>query len=205
MSLFDDKITKNIAEVAAKILNQPKPVVEEKETSPQVLQEIEKQQTEKKIITEEKQKGGKLFSVISEKIEKLGLSKENSADVTNTVLDRLHKDTFSQLIETYRKSGFKGLNESISEEVDNETFTKEIKDQQENSEGKKKKKIADAAVGCVQKEEASEELEERTLTPEEEAKKEKIVKSMKLPEFRKRYGEKGENVMYATATEKAKE
>lgn len=49
-------------------------------------------------------------------------------------------------------------------------------------------------------------ITERTLSPGEEAKKEKYVKGMKKKagEFKKRYGEKGEEVMHATATKMAK-
>lgn len=49
-------------------------------------------------------------------------------------------------------------------------------------------------------------ISERTLSPGEEAKKEKYVKGMKKKsgEFKKRYGEKGEEVMHATATKMAK-
>ena len=59
-------------------------------------------------------------------------------------------------------------------------------------------------VASVRKEET--ELDERTLTPAETAKKEKIVKSMKkgLSGFKQRYGERAKEVMYATATARAK-
>ena len=51
-----------------------------------------------------------------------------------------------------------------------------------------------------------EQIEERTLSPKEVEKKEEYAKSMKkkMGEFRKRYGKRAKNVMYATATEKAK-
>lgn len=50
-------------------------------------------------------------------------------------------------------------------------------------------------------------LEEKTLTPAETAKKEEIVKSMKKGKagFIERYGKRAKEVMYATATKKAKE
>ena len=50
------------------------------------------------------------------------------------------------------------------------------------------------------------EIDEKTLTNAETAKKEKIVKSMKknLPGFRARYGDRAKEVMYATATKQAK-
>jgi hypothetical protein len=49
-------------------------------------------------------------------------------------------------------------------------------------------------------------IAERKLSPEQEGKKEKFVKGMKKKsgEFKKRYGEKGEEVMHATATKMAK-
>ena len=50
-------------------------------------------------------------------------------------------------------------------------------------------------------------LEEKHLTPPETRKKEEIVMSMKkgLPGFKKRYGERAKEVMYATATKRAKQ
>ena len=49
-------------------------------------------------------------------------------------------------------------------------------------------------------------ISERTLSPGEEEKREKYVKGMKKKsgEFEKRYGKKGKEVMYATATKMAK-
>ncbi len=49
-------------------------------------------------------------------------------------------------------------------------------------------------------------ISERALSPEEEGKKEKFVKGMKSKsgEFKKRYGDKGEQVMHATASKMAK-
>jgi len=51
------------------------------------------------------------------------------------------------------------------------------------------------------------ELEERTLSPAETKKKEEIVMSMKknLPGFRARYGKRAKDVLYATATQRAKD
>jgi hypothetical protein len=50
------------------------------------------------------------------------------------------------------------------------------------------------------------ELDEKTLTSAETAKKEEIVKSMKknLAGFKSRYGKDAKSVMYATATKQAK-
>jgi len=49
-------------------------------------------------------------------------------------------------------------------------------------------------------------LAERTLSPGEQKKREKYVKGMKKVkgDFEKRYGKRGEDVMYATATKMAK-
>ena len=49
-------------------------------------------------------------------------------------------------------------------------------------------------------------ISERTLSSDEETKREKYVKGMKKVkgDFKKRYGEKGDEVMYATATKMAK-
>ena len=58
------------------------------------------------------------------------------------------------------------------------------------------------------KKEEVEQIDERTLSEPETAEKERLVKSMKknLAGFKQRYGkETGENVMYATATARAKE
>jgi len=51
------------------------------------------------------------------------------------------------------------------------------------------------------------ELNERTLTPAEDNKKEEMVMSMKknIQGFKERYGDKAKSVMYATATKHAKE
>lgn len=50
------------------------------------------------------------------------------------------------------------------------------------------------------------EIKERTLSPSEKKKKEKYVKGMKKAQgqFKKKYGERGEEVMHATATKMAK-
>lgn len=278
MSIFNDKITKNVADVAAKIMN-TKPVVEDKKQNLEVLDEKVgdwiyktdwngpgkgRQSTElspEEHINAANWHSNKISELKSGKVSVYGkllsrreiedkmdyhkkmlnmhwdmgrpnipMSDEDSKrvkDVISKIKQKKHddafsnhelplrdyrqvakesKESFSDLISIYKNKGFKGLNETIIEEVDNETFTKEIKDQQENSEGKKKKKIANAADMSVviQKEES---LEEKELTPEEKAKKEKIVMSMKknFGDFKKRYGDKAKEVMYATATDKAKE
>jgi hypothetical protein len=93
-----------------------------------------------------------------------------------------------------------------NEEVDSETFKKEMEDQKAKFDGKKKgADVAKASVQAVKQEEV--ELDERTLTEPETKKKEEVVKSMKknLQGFKDRYGDRAKNVMYATATKTAKE
>ena len=160
MSLFDSKITQNVAEAALKIMQDSTKKEEVIETSEMLSEEISysaKKAREGKDIG----KKGKMFAKISKEAGERYGSEEKGEKVAGAVLAKLRKESFSDLINTYKEKGFKGLNESlIKEEPDNETFTKEIKDQQENSEGKKKKKIANAAVQGVeiQKEEAMNEL-----------------------------------------------
>jgi hypothetical protein len=77
------------------------------------------------------------------------------------------------------------------------------------SHGKAGAAHLDSANKIVQKHNVSEEveLEERTLTEPEAKKKEEIVMSMKkkLSGFKDRYGDRAKEVMYATATARAKE
>jgi hypothetical protein len=70
---------------------------------------------------------------------------------------------------------------------------------------KKVKSDIETTKKALKKEEF--ELDEKTLTAAETAKKEQIVKSMKknLPGFKSRYGDRAKEVMYATATKQAKQ
>ena len=70
---------------------------------------------------------------------------------------------------------------------------------------KKVKSDIETTKKALKKEEI--ELEEKTLTSAETKKKEQIVKSMKkgLSGFKSRYGDRATEVMYATATKRAKE
>lgn len=124
--------------------------------------------------------------------------------------------SFTELIEAYQEKGIRGLNEAckkkkekVEEEVDNETFTKELKDQIASMEGKKKQPPVAAAAtqGVKSMDEEVEELDERSLSQSESEKKEKYVKGMKknLKGFKERYGERAKDVAYATATKMAKE
>lgn len=63
---------------------------------------------------------------------------------------------FSEMLDLINSQGLKALSEMIKEEPDNETFTKELKDQQDKSEGKKKQ--PDLAKGSVQAVKVEEEM-----------------------------------------------
>ena len=100
-----------------------------------------------------------------------------------------------------------GYVETTVEEVTNDEFTKEFKDQQASFEGKKKQpKVAVGKTTGVKEMPESVELEERELSKDEAKKKEDYVKGMKkgLSGFKDRYGERAKSVMYATATKMAK-
>jgi len=114
---------------------------------------------------------------------------------------------FSEMLDLINSQGLKALSEMINEEPDNETFTKELKDQEAKAAGKKKQPdLAKGAIQSVKVEEDVEQVEERSLTEPEMKKKEEIVKSMKkgLAGFKARYGDRAKEVMYATATKQAK-
>jgi len=114
---------------------------------------------------------------------------------------------FSEMLDLINSQGLKALSEMINEEPDNETFTKELKDQEAKAAGKKKQPdLAKGAIQSVKVEEETEQVEERSLTEPEMKKKEEIVKSMKkgLAGFKARYGDRAKEVMYATATKQAK-
>jgi len=130
--------------------------------------------------------------------------------------------TFSGILENYAQNGLKSFSSIfLKEEPDNEQFTKEVETAQEKSEGKgKKAKVGAAAVQAVevQKEEFDMDdindingvkmssIDERELSDEEMQKREQYAKGMKkkLSGFKKRYGERAKEVMYATATKMAK-
>ena len=140
---------------------------------------------------------------------------------------RSMKESFSSMIEAYNEGGLKSLSQKlVSEEPDNEQFTKELEDQKASMEGKKKQPAvaAPATQGVKNMPEELElnadeingvaietipeevELDERSLTADEKADKEKYVKGMKkkLSSFKDRYGERAKEVIYATSTKMAK-
>ena len=117
-------------------------------------------------------------------------------EVEGNTIEVLDADKVNGVVET-----------AIEEEATEEEFNKELKDQQASFAGKKPQpKVAAGKTTGVKTMPEEVELDERTLTPAETAKKEKIVKSMKkgLAGFKQRYGERAKSVMYATATKQAK-
>jgi hypothetical protein len=113
-----------------------------------------------------------------------------------------------QTVEVIDADKVNGVVATIVEEPTNDEFTKEFEDQKASFEGKKKqpKVAAGKTTGVKVMPEEVEQIDERTLTSAETAKKEQIVKSMKkgLSGFKQRYGERAKEVMYATATKQAK-
>jgi hypothetical protein len=65
---------------------------------------------------------------------------------------------FSEMLDLINTHGLKALSEMIKEEPDNETFTKELKDQEAKAAGKKKQ--ADIAKGSVQAVKVEEDVEQ---------------------------------------------
>jgi hypothetical protein len=122
------------------------------------------------------------------------------------------KKKFSEMVEIYQSTGIKGLfeeldQEEIAEEATNDEFKKELDKAQAKSEGKEKADVAAAATkGTKEMKEEIEELDERQLTEPEAKKKEDMVKGMKkgIQGFKDRYGDRAKEVMYATATARAK-
>ena len=141
------------------------------------------------------------------------------------------KKKMSEMVATFKEQGLKGLfetlkkDEVIVEEPTSAEFDAQLADAKQRAAGTKKQaEVSKPAVQAVQNEEThttvefidyndvngvkiSEiDLEERTLTEPETKKKEEIVKSMKkgISGFKERYGDRAKDVMYATATARAK-
>ncbi len=135
-----------------------------------------------------------------------------------------HRRKFTEMIESYAEGGLKYIASLIQEEPDNEQFTKEVDDVKRKATQKKspedEARVAKASVQAVKQEETEiqvinadiangvemVDIEERSLTEPEMKKKEEIVMSMKkkMPGFKERYGDRAKEVMYATATARAK-
>ena len=132
-------------------------------------------------------------------------------------------ESFSALLDVYKESGLKGLEEAlVKEEPTNDQYNAELDDAKAKAEGKKKQPdLTKGYIQAVKNEETEIEvidadkvngvqidtIEEREMTEPEMKKREEIVKSMKkgMAGFKERYGERAKNVMYATAAKIAKE
>lgn len=137
----------------------------------------------------------------------------------NFVRSKRVNESFSDMISSYQEDGLKYIASLVKEEPDSEEFKKELDDQKSKMDGKKKGgDVAKASVQAVKSEEYEvidaneingvriDTIEERSLTEPEEKKKEEMVKGMKkgMAGFKERYGDRAKEVMYATATSKAK-
>jgi hypothetical protein len=89
------------------------------------------------------------------------------------------------------------VHQQLSEKVNTFERTNSFDSVVENHEYQKNRAMLDVI---------RQEIKERTLSDEEKGKKEKYVKGMKKASgtFKKKYGDKGEEVMHATATKMAK-
>jgi len=128
-------------------------------------------------------------------------------------------ESFSALLDVYKESGLKGLEEAlVKEEPTNDQYNAELDDAKAKAEGKKKQPdLTKGYIQAVKNEEIEvldadkvngvqiETIEEKEMTEPEMKKREEIVKSMKkgMKGFKERYGERAKEVMYATATKQA--
>ena len=205
---FNNEKTRNVAEIAAKIMYGEQPVSEELKGG---QKKIDKNHNGKidgqdfAILRGQKKANEEVESIEEVKMADLpstkvqgrayGSSKPQPSafDVLKGPKDKelksieaeKKKKKMSEMVSLYKEGGMKAFFESVKkedlvvEEPDNEQFTKEVEDQKKRAAGTKPQaEVAKAAVQSVQQEEV-EQVEERTLTPGETKKKEEIVKSMK--------------------------
>jgi len=150
-----------------------------------------------------KKKTNESFTAMLEMYNEHGL--KYLAELGRVEEDVLIDETPGQDIQVINADIQNGYAEMTVEEVDNETFTKEVNAQKEKAVGKgKKAEVAKPSVQAVKQEEV--QMDERTLTASEKKEKEMNVKGMKknLSGFKDRYGDRAKSVMYATATKMAK-
>jgi hypothetical protein len=146
--------------------------------------------------------------------EMLQLYNEAGVEVISKIVPQTVKfgDTEVELIDANIVNGAVGI--TVAEGATNAQFTAQLKTAEWKSTTKdadnvmpvkKKAEVAKPSVQAVKQEEV-EQIEERTLTSGETAKKEDYVKGMKksVSGFKDRYGDKAKSVMYATATKMAK-
>lgn len=123
------------------------------------------------------------------------LSNKVSSDSLNESLAR--NFGYRLKIDQFSESQLANAQLQLSEKITTFEKTSSFDSVLENADYQKTKLMLDVIRQAVQ---------ERTLSEPEKEKKEKYVKGMKKakPEFEKRYGDKGDEVMYATATKMAK-
>lgn len=123
------------------------------------------------------------------------LSNKVTSDMLNESL--ANKFGYRLSIDKFSDQDLEKVQLKLSEKITSFEKTNSFDSVLENNEYQKNRAMLDVIRQA---------LKERTLSDEEKTKKEKYVKGMKKAsgEFKKRYGEKGEEVMHATATKMAK-
>jgi phosphotransferase system IIB component len=123
------------------------------------------------------------------------LSNKMSSDVLNESLAK--KFGYKLSLNKFTESQLQQAHSQLSEKVSTFEKTNSFDSVLENNEYQKHRAMLDVIRQA---------LKERTLSPEEKAKKEKFVKGMKQADstFKKKYGKDAENVKHATATKMAK-
>lgn len=182
MSNYDNKILKNIAEVAARIMEgelSPKQKEIAKLAEPKhkidagdlaKLRAMKNEAVEKDEPPFDKPYKSKPATVV----DKSGAKHTEMSRVKDLARAKLQKSlkkedveqkkTFSEMIQSYKENGLKYFSEMINEEPDNETFTKEVERQKRKAAGtapeSEKAKVAAAATQGVKSMPEEYEIEE---------------------------------------------
>lgn len=225
MSVYN-KVTNNVADAVSKIMN------ETKEEVKQIDEYKSVDGSYKHKGTYGTAKGVEYGETDYDKEDKLakGLVKKKKGAYGPNQNRRTNTKLYTEMLNAFKTGGIKGLFESIQsgkiivEEPTEDEFNAELEKAKAKASGKAKQAdVAKASVQAVQNEETETEIEvldlndingvkeseivaEKTLTAGETAEKERIVKGMKkgIEGFKDRYGDKAKEVMYATATSRAK-
>jgi hypothetical protein len=156
----------------------------------------------------------KKFGKAPQDLKKGEKKKTSKGEMEGTGKGVVHKRKFSEMIETYVNGDIRDLLEALNDKVElieeptNDEFTAELEKAKAKATGKDKADVAAASTQSVKEiDEEYGQLDERELTSSEAGEKERIVKGMKkgLEGFKDRYGVRAKEVMYATATARAKE
>ena len=124
----------------------------------------------------------------------------------NTKTDKYLKNRRDVRSSAIQNEGFSNWRNDLREIVDTEDNEKKITEKSIKNKIKINPSISEAIQNLGGELIEMVEIDEKTLTAAETAKKEQIVKSMKknLAGFKSRYGDRAKEVMYATATNQAK-